>query len=302
MPQTKFQNLTTQKMMQRIINQTNAAEGTTLPPRQSGPFRVPLVSGVKILNTQSFLGGTQFIVGWVEPTGQTNLIDHYNLYASGLTDNGLVGPVSSNQSPATIRLQTTAAQTVTIFVQTILKSGLAGSIESSPSVTGQTIAGQVNSSDIPAGSLPISVLATGTDGALIGFNNTGVPSMLAPGASGTILVSTGTSSLPSYQTVDFFMGKRSSVADTNYNIQASDDIVAYTSITATRTATLPNATLLPVGKYYWLKDESGSVTGLITIVLATTGGQTIDGAATKVINSAYGSLMVYGNGSNWFLI
>jgi hypothetical protein len=53
------------------------------------------------------------------------------------------------------------------------------------------------------------------------------------------------------------------------------------------------------GREYVVKDETGSA-GTNSITIATTGGQTIDGAATKVVNTNYGVTKVYSNGANWF--
>ena len=53
------------------------------------------------------------------------------------------------------------------------------------------------------------------------------------------------------------------------------------------------------GKVYIVKDESGAAS-VNNITLATTGGQTINGAATNVINTNYGTASVYSDGANWF--
>lgn len=95
-----------------------------------------------------------------------------------------------------------------------------------------------------------------------------------------------------------FTVKRTTVADAAYAILATDYIVAYTSLTAARTATLPTA-VGATGRSYILKDETGGA-ATNNITLATTSSQTIDGASTKVISANYGVLRVYSSGAQWF--
>lgn len=94
------------------------------------------------------------------------------------------------------------------------------------------------------------------------------------------------------------LSSRTVVADANYTLLPTDNTIAYTSLTAARTATLPSATSY-TNKIYIIKDESGNA-GTSNITIATTSSQTIDGASTKVISTAYGLVKVYSNGSNWF--
>jgi hypothetical protein len=60
------------------------------------------------------------------------------------------------------------------------------------------------------------------------------------------------------------------------------------------TATLPTAVwIATLGKEYWIKN-----TGVGIVTVATTGGQTIDGAATALI-AAGGTLHVKSTNANW---
>lgn len=93
------------------------------------------------------------------------------------------------------------------------------------------------------------------------------------------------------------VSKRTTVADTNYNILTTDFIIEYTSLSTGRTATLPTAVGV-TGQEYIIKDGAG-LSGTDNITVATTSAQTIDGASTKVINTNYGVLRVYSNGTNW---
>ena len=78
----------------------------------------------------------------------------------------------------------------------------------------------------------------------------------------------------------------------------TDYLIGVTSTAAARTITLPTA-VGSAGKTYIVKDESGAAS-VNNITLATTGGQTIDGAATIAIAANYGVARVYSDGANWF--
>jgi hypothetical protein len=94
---------------------------------------------------------------------------------------------------------------------------------------------------------------------------------------------------------------RTTVQDAAYTFVSgsTDELVAYTTLTAARAVTLPDATLVPRGRMITVKDEAGTA-ATNNLTVGTTGGQTIDGAATKVINTAFGFLRVYSSGAQWF--
>lgn len=91
--------------------------------------------------------------------------------------------------------------------------------------------------------------------------------------------------------------RRTAVSNVNYTVSTSDHIIAYTSLSAARTVTLPDASLVS-GVTFVIKDESGSA-GTYAINIVTASG-VIDGLSSKTLNVAYGSLRFYSNGSNWF--
>jgi hypothetical protein len=97
-----------------------------------------------------------------------------------------------------------------------------------------------------------------------------------------------------------FIVNRTAVS-ANYTVLASDYIVAYTSTSSAFAATLPAAATGNAGQVWIVKDESGAAaTNNITV---KTSGGTIDGVAAgtgKVINTNYGVLRVYSNGTNYF--
>lgn len=87
---------------------------------------------------------------------------------------------------------------------------------------------------------------------------------------------------------------RRAISDVNGVITANDYIVAYTSLTASRTLTLP-APVSGIFQQFIIKDESGSA-GTFSIVVSGT----IDGATNKAINTNYGDIRIYTNGVAWF--
>ncbi|CAM3973291.1 hypothetical protein MUGA111182_19945 [Mucilaginibacter galii] len=88
---------------------------------------------------------------------------------------------------------------------------------------------------------------------------------------------------------------RRAVANSAATLQATDYLVAYTSLTASRALTLGSASAFS-GLHFVLKDESGSA-GTYNITLVGT----VNGTANPVaINSAYGVYRFYSNGTAWF--
>lgn len=84
------------------------------------------------------------------------------------------------------------------------------------------------------------------------------------------------------------------------NLSNFDSTLFADTNTGVVTANLPSAALLG-GRIYIIMDESGNAaTNNITIV--PIGGQTINGAASYVINTNYGQAILQSNGSDWFVI
>ena len=91
---------------------------------------------------------------------------------------------------------------------------------------------------------------------------------------------------------------RTPVADAGYSVLPTDYIIAYTSLTAPRTVTLPAANGM-TNHILIIKDESGAA-ATYNITVNVTAGGTIDGTASKVVNSNYGLIEVYTNVIQWF--
>lgn len=112
-------------------------------------------------------------------------------------------------------------------------------------------------------------------------------------AKGYVLSATGTSEITS-TAKDRLL---TTVADTNYTATTASGIILYTSLTAGRTVSLPDATRCK-GKEIVVKDGAGAAAAN-NITLDGNGAQTIDGAATYAINSNWGKVIVKSNGTNW---
>jgi len=83
----------------------------------------------------------------------------------------------------------------------------------------------------------------------------------------------------------------------DYTVLATDEIVGATS-SAARAITL-NASP-STGQVVTIKDVTG--TAASNNITITPAAGTIDGSATKVINTNYGSVTLYYSGANWFII
>lgn len=91
------------------------------------------------------------------------------------------------------------------------------------------------------------------------------------------------------------------ISASTYNLMASDSVlsVAYTA-TGECAIDLKTAQTLN-GRVLVIKD-AGGLAGTNNITITTEGAQTIDGAASAVIDTNYGSITLYCNGTNWFSI
>jgi hypothetical protein len=93
------------------------------------------------------------------------------------------------------------------------------------------------------------------------------------------------------------------VADADRAILATDRFVPYTSLTAARTVTLCAASAYPPGTPLVINDESGNCSAAKSLTIARAGSDTIDGATSTAITSAYGFITLESDGSSkWTII
>jgi len=261
------------KILGTVRNSFNAAEGSLLPPPQQGQFRVPFVTTLKVAQTTSFVGGTQFILTFQEPTATVAQIDHYNIFVGGLTGNiSQLNSVSTTKgSPATVRVITSLAENVVFTVQTVLKNGLVSDLNASPKCTGTTIAAVINTVDIPNGSITLAQLAPGPAGAILVYNNSGNAASLSDVATGSYLISNGVAAVPVWQAYNFNRILYVATADAtvgNTNVETS--LVG----TGVGSVTLP-ANFLTAGKslrlrMYGYHSASGSPNVTVNIKFGST--------------------------------
>tara|TARA_R110002012_G_scaffold46581_2_gene123001 strand:+ start:2279 stop:3811 length:1533 start_codon:yes stop_codon:yes gene_type:complete len=91
--------------------------------------------------------------------------------------------------------------------------------------------------------------------------------------------------------------RRTAIA-TSHTASVSEYILGVTGVP---TSILVDATSFSDGQVLVVKDESGVANGTNTITVNPSGSQTIDGATSATIESPFGSILVYSNGSNWFI-
>lgn len=90
------------------------------------------------------------------------------------------------------------------------------------------------------------------------------------------------------------------VADANKTITNRERFVRYTTLTATRTATLPAPSDFNKYRDFLVNDESGNASPAVKIHVVSAGGATIDGVGWKDIARPYDELIFYNNGTSWF--
>ena len=97
---------------------------------------------------------------------------------------------------------------------------------------------------------------------------------------------------------------RAAVSDANYTALTTDRLIAYTALTASRTASLPTAASFPTGTRLLIIDETGNCSATKTIAIAPNGTDNIEGAnSNAVIAAPYGFLGLESNGSGaWTIV
>jgi hypothetical protein len=193
-----------------------------------------------------------------------------------------------------------------------------GSISSSNSLltNGNVIAsGSVNASAMSASGLiqanslkgdglnVVGVQASNVDGAgddwTIQFKS-GDTGRLTGSSGLTFSGSALTSSIGKFNTI--ILGRTSTSSSISLN--SSQHIVAIDTFNALGSVTLslPNASTLPSGKHYVIKDEGGNANNRNIILSCSVTGQKIDGSNTLTITSPYAAVNIYCDGTSKYFI
>jgi len=295
----KFRPEELEFILSRLVNLTNSAEGSTLPPKQAGALRVPVVSNLKLLRIQAYFGNTQFTIAWNEPTRISPAqISHFNVYVFGAVADSTqpIGPFAAKRSPAEVRIRAQNSNTpISFIVQTVLKNGQVSDITFSPSISTFTESGALVAGDYPDGSIPLTAVQDGTPGQVITWNAGGVVTTIGPGTADYILTGAGTGAVPLFQTLTFTESKTSSFSATAnklfrlYLCDCSSGAI---------TATLPTLSSA-IGRVFSFKktDSSGN-----NLILDGNGAETIDGSTTLRITSRYDNAILVPGPTEWSII
>lgn len=132
-----------------------------------------------------------------------------------------------------------------------------------------------------------------------GFYRDGVNSLAAL-AGGGLIWSANTTTYQMYKILRLQSGLNFTLTESSGSPVATtaDVIIGITSTAAARTVTLPDTA--NSGAVFIVKDESGAAATNNITVSVSGGVKTIDGSTSFVINTNYGVLRCYYNGTNFF--
>lgn len=108
---------------------------------------------------------------------------------------------------------------------------------------------------------------------------------------------------PAAKLAEVITNTRTAVSDASYTVLATDRTVAYTALTAARAVALPASSAYPSGTRLLIVDETGNCGVTNTIAVNAAGTDTIDGAASVVVNQAFGFVGLDSSGAgHWTII
>ena len=108
---------------------------------------------------------------------------------------------------------------------------------------------------------------------------------------------------PAAKLAEVITNTRTAVSDTSYTVLATDRTVAYTALTTARAVALPASSAYPTGTRLLIVDETGNCSVTNTITVNAAGMDTIDGAASAVVNQAFGFIGLDSSGAgHWTII
>ena len=154
--------------LDRLTNLGNTAEGTNLPPRQTGQIRVPIVSNLRVVGAENTTNGPLYTLAWLDPDAGGSQIVQYNIFAVGLDGTEEPqGPFTARRSPVNIRLTTKGLSQIRFIVQTQLHNGMTSHLEISPTVATPTVSG-FGSLSLPVKTVSNTYTIVNTDYLIIG--------------------------------------------------------------------------------------------------------------------------------------
>lgn len=172
----------------------------------------------------------------------------------------------------------------------VLFNGTTGKLIKDSGVSLGTV---TNHAVLIGGSNTITSISVGATGAVL-MGSTG-----ADPAFTTTPTIAGNTTISGSLTMNGGMIQKRTATAISYTVLVTDVIIAVTDTTAARTITMPNSGLV-AGQRWTIKDESG---GAATHAITISGnGANVDGAASQVMNTNYGSVDIYCNGTNFFLV
>jgi hypothetical protein len=334
MKQSVHSDETRNFLIDRMLNTSQTAEGSVVPPQQRASMRVPVVKRLAIAKQTSFFGGTEFVLVWLEPDEPNINIAQYNILVYGLVDTDTPSlSVSAPQSPATVRLTAELATRVTFVVQTQLTSGLVCPLDIAPSCTGIVSSAGLIAADIPNNSIAINKIQTSTPFNVFTWDAGGNPASTPASALGDYVE--GNSNLTTAGAVPFVISSGELTQDaanlfwdnstnrlgvgTNTPLSTlqtggsfgafyqaiSTSTAAGNAVTYYADATGGNVDLsLPVAatvdsRVYTLKktDASGNTVGFLP-----NGAETIDGAPSLSTTTQYEGWTIQASAGNWYII
>jgi len=131
------------------------------------------------------------------------------------------------------------------------------------------------------------------------FSGTDLTITTPSSTSGHVLSTNGTQNVTNKTLQNLFMN-RSAQADTGHTLSASDMIVPLTSITSSRTFTLPAPAAGNTNEVFVIKDESNSLTTTVTLTISVSGGTAIDNNKPSIVLNSPGAYWIgYSDGTYW---
>ncbi len=143
-----------------------------------------------------------------------------------------------------------------------------------------------------------------------GSNLTGVSSnATAKGVAGSLQFKTGSTSMTGSSDITYDLGNNRltiggglvhnrTAVTASHTASVSDYILGATAVPS---SILVDASLFSTGQVLLVKDETGTAASSTPVTINPSGSQTVDGASSLTIESAHGSVLIYSDGSNWFI-